>query len=59
MKLAKAIKTMQERVDGVFPDGFPENEDDMRLGIEALQVIKWLEDCQILKGVKLLPGETK
>ena len=59
MKIDEAIKRLRARVDGEFSASDPENIDDMKLGIKALERIRELRALVPQMPLPPLPGETK
>lgn len=57
--LKEAIERLQARVEGEFPATDPENVDDMKLGIEALERIEVGRNNPGTRWNELLPGEAK
>ncbi len=58
MKLSKAIKDLQARVDGEFSITGEDDCEDMKLGIEALQAIQRHRHDNMPAAFIVLKGET-
>jgi len=59
MKLAKAIKDLQARIDGEFNVGDVDNCEDMKLGIEAMELLERIRKNPTVNKYSTLPGETE
>jgi len=59
MTVDEAIRDLQDRIDGEFCIKDVDNCDDMKLGIEALKLVKVVRDSPYCPIHLDLPGETK
>ena len=59
MTIDKAINTLSAMQEDYEGDEFPNEEDALKLGIEALKRVKWHEEQHQPGHYELLPGETK
>jgi len=59
MTIDDALKRMKARVEGKFYDSDPENLDDMKLGIEALEYVLKARRKISFTARSYLPGETE
>lgn len=59
MIIDEAIRDLKARIDGEFSIEGIDDCQDMKLGVEALKLLKWIRDGHIPAPDFLLPGETQ
>ena len=59
MKLEKAIRDLQARIDGEFFIKGKDDCADMKLGIEAMKCLQMVRRNYHSSASRLLPGETE
>jgi hypothetical protein len=59
MTLDEAIRDLKDRVSGEFNIEGKDDCADMKLGIEALKLVREMRQPGVIVNIKLLPGETE